>query len=180
MGLGPRQLGHLVIRVRDLEKAEDFYTRIVGLKIMQKYEGNALFMAANGELSHELAIFRADEDAPGPDQNRVGLVHMAWQMDSFEDLKAMHHRLKDNDIEVDHYGDHGLSLGIYFLDPEGNEIETYYELPKSEWITDGEHLFDQRKVHFGDSKFPEILEDADKQTQVAGYRLGEKIGRSIR
>lgn len=168
MFMGPKQLGHLVIRVRDLDKAEDFYTRILGLKIMQKYPGNALFMSANDEMSHELAIFKADDDALGPDEKRVGLVHMAFQMESMEDLKMMHKRLKENNIEIDHYGDHGLSLGVYFLDPEGNEIETYYELPKAEWITDGEHLFDQKKVHFGESKFPEILED---DGNAAGRKL---------
>lgn len=151
MALTPRGLGHVVIRVRDLEQAEDFYTKIVGLTIMQKFDGQALFMSANPGLSHELAVFAADKDAPGPDENRVGLVHMAWQMDSFEDLKAMYQRLKANDIKLHHFGDHGLSLGIYFHDPEGNEVETYYELERSEWQAGGDHLFDM--------KFPYTLED---------------------
>ena len=152
MGLGPRQLGHLVINARDMEQAEDFYTRIVGLRIMQKFEGNALFMSANDDLSHELAIFKADPDTPGPEENRIGLVHMAWQMDSFEDLKALYQRLKDNDVGIVRIGDHGLSLGVYFKDPEGNELETYYELPKSEWPADGDHIFDM--------KFPLTLEES--------------------
>jgi len=155
MGLAPKQLGHLVIRVRDLVKAEDFYTRILGLTVTAKFEGNALFMSANSDLSHELAIFTVDPDAPGPDENRVGLVHMAWQMDSFEDLKAVYQRLKDNDIGIVRISDHGLSLGVYFLDPEGNELETYYELPKSEWQV-GDHIFD--------SKFPLTLEDSNSDS----------------
>lgn len=155
VGLAPKQLGHLVIRVRDLVKAEDFYTRILGLTVMAKFEGNALFMSANSDLSHELAIFAADPDASGPDESRVGLVHMAWQMDSFEDLKAVYQRLKENDIGIVRIGDHGLSLGVYFLDPEGNELETYYELPKSEWQV-GDHIFD--------SKFPLTLEDSNSDS----------------
>ncbi|MAV25664.1 MAG: glyoxalase [Gammaproteobacteria bacterium] len=158
MGLGPRQLGHLVVNVRDLDRSEDFYTRIIGLKVMQKYDGHAVFMSANDAMSHEMAIVSVGADAPGPEQERVGLLHMAWQMESLEDLKAMDQRLKDNDIEIEHYGDHGLSLGIYFRDPDGNEIETYYEVPRSDWVFDGEHLFDQRKIHFGEADVPEILE----------------------
>ena len=73
---GPKQLGHLVIRVRDLDKAEEFYTRILGLKIMQKYPDKGLFMSANEELSHELAIFRAGDHAPGPDEKRLSLIHI--------------------------------------------------------------------------------------------------------
>ena len=55
---------------------------------------------------------------------------MALQMYSLEDLKAMNQRLKDSGVEIEHYGDHGVSLGIYFRDPDGNEIETYYEVPR--------------------------------------------------
>lgn len=112
-------------------------------------------MSANSDLSHKLTIFAADPDASGPDESRVGLVHMAWQMDSFEDLKAVYQRLKENDIGIVRIGDHGLSLGVYFLDPEGNELETYYELPKSGWQV-GDHIFD--------SKFPLTLEDSNSDS----------------
>ena len=150
MGLAPKQLGHLVLKVRNLDRAEDFYTRILGLTVTQKYAGHAVFMSANTELSHELAIIAVDDDAPGPEDRRVGLAHMAWQMGSWEDLQALYRRLKDNDISITSIGDHGLSLGVYFRDHDDNELEAYYELPKSEWATDGKHLFD--------SKFPHSLE----------------------
>ena len=150
MGLAPKQLGHLVVNVRDLERAEDFYTRIVGLTVTAKFEGHAVFMSANPELSHELLIVGLDDDAPGPERHRVGLVHMAWQMESVEDLKEMYQRLKDNDVPIKRIGDHGLSLGVYFCDPDDNELETYYELPKSQWAKGGSHIFD--------SKFPHSLE----------------------
>ena len=149
MGLAPKQLGHLVVRVRDLERAEDFYTRILGLTVTAKFDGHAVFMSANTELSHELLIVNPENGAPDPEHSGA-LVHMAWQMGSFEDLKALHQRLKDNEIPIVNIGDHGLSLGVYFRDPDGNELEAYYELPKSEWETGGRHIFD--------SKFPHRLE----------------------
>lgn len=70
----------------------------------------------------------------------------------------MNQRLKDNGVEIENYGDHGVSLGIYFRDPDGNEIETYYEVPREDWIFDGDHLFDQRNVHFGTRDVAETLE----------------------
>ena len=148
--MAPKQLGHLVVKVRDLDRAEDFYTRILGLTVTAKFEGNAVFMSANTELSHELLIVSPEDDARGPESPDTALVHMAWQMGSFEDLKALYQRLKDNDVEPIRIGDHGLSLGVYFADPDDNELEAYYELPKSEWATGGNHIFD--------SKFPHSLE----------------------
>ncbi|MCY4058770.1 MAG: VOC family protein [Gammaproteobacteria bacterium] len=149
MGLAPKQLGHLVVKVRDLERAEDFYTRILGLTVTAKFDGHAVFMSANTELSHELLILPFDDDEPGSEEKGQRLVHMAWQMESFEDLKTLHQLLKDNDIEIVRIGDHGLSLGVYFCDPDENELEAYYELPKAEWTTGRRHIFD--------SKFPHIL-----------------------
>lgn len=158
MGLAPKQLGHLVLNVRDLERAEDFYTRILGLTVTAKFDGSAVFMSANPELSHELLIVSPGEDAPEPDGQRGALVHAAWQMASFEDLKALHRRLTDNDIPIVRIGDHGLSLGVYFCDPDGNELEAYYELPKSEWKKGGPHIFD--------GKFPHSLESVEEATHI--------------
>lgn len=136
------------MKVRDLDRAEDFYTRIIGLSVTAKFDGHAVFMSANTELSHELLIVSPKDDAP--ESQTSGLVHMAWQMESFEDLRKLHQRLKDNDIPIIGIGDHGLSLGVYFRDRDDHEIEAYYELPKSEWETGGKHIFD--------AKFPHSLE----------------------
>ena len=124
---GPKQLGHLVIRVRDLDKAEEFYTRILGLKIMQKYPDKGLFMSANEELSHKLAIFRAGDDAPGPDEKRVGLVHMAFQMDSLDDLREIHRRLKSNNINLWNkaHVEHPFVLGMKDGSLEFNKFKFY-------------------------------------------------------
>ena len=134
----PKQLGHLVIKVRDLEKSEQFYTDVLGLTVMNKRPGVMTFMAADEGMSHELALVPVGEDAPGPESTRVGLYHMAWEMDSFEDLKQLYTVIKENNVEVLNVGDHGISLGVYFCDPDGNEIEAYYEMPKDEWPAEGD------------------------------------------
>jgi catechol 2,3-dioxygenase len=58
---------------------------------------------------------------------------MAWMVDSLDALKVAYQRLKDNDVKIERIVDHGISLGIYFRDPDGNGVEVSYEQPRSEW-----------------------------------------------
>jgi catechol 2,3-dioxygenase len=73
------------------------------------------------------------DDAPGPRRGQVGLNHMAWMVGSLDDLKVAYQRLKDNGVPIDAVVDHGISLGIYVRDPDGNGIEVSYELPRDLW-----------------------------------------------
>lgn len=132
----PKQLGHLVLRVRDLQRSEHFYTDVLGLKVTSRIPGRMTFLTA-GEASHELALMSVGPNAPGPEEGRVGLYHFAWEMESFGDLKEMYQRLKEKKVRIGGIGDHGLSLGVYFFDPDGNEAEVFYELPKEQWPKEG-------------------------------------------
>jgi len=85
----PKQLGHLVLRVRDLDRSEAFYTDVLGLEVTGRIPNTMVFMRALGESSHELVLTSVGSDAPGPEQDRVGLYHFAWEMDSFQDLKVL-------------------------------------------------------------------------------------------
>ena len=134
----PKQLGHIVLRVRDLERSEQFYSDVLGLHVTNKRPGQMTFMSAVDESSHELALVPVGDDAPGPEDSRVGLYHFAWQMDSFDDLKMLYADMKSKNVDVRGIGDHGISLGVYFFDPDGNEVEAYYEMPKDEWPADGD------------------------------------------
>ena len=134
----PKQLGHIVLRVRDLERSEQFYSDVLGLNVTNKRPGQMTFMSAVDDSSHELALVPVGDDAPGPEDSRVGLYHFAWQMDSFDDLKSLYTEMKAKDVDIRGIGDHGISLGVYFFDPDGNEIEAYYEMPKDEWPADGD------------------------------------------
>ena len=133
MSYTPMSLGHLVMRVRDIDRSVDFYTRVMGLTIMEKTASGTVFMSANIEKSHELAIRAIGMDAGGPDHSIVGQAHMAWQMETFEDLQELYDRIRENDVRIVRMGDHGVSMGVYLLDPDDNEIEIYYEMPKDQW-----------------------------------------------
>ena len=132
----PRRLGHLVLRVRDLDRSERFYTDVLGLNVTTKIPGMMVFLSASGDSSHELALMSVGADAPGPEEHRVGLYHFAWEMESLEDLRRMYRELKDKGVDVAGIGDHGISIGVYLFDPDRNEIEVFYELPKEQWPED--------------------------------------------
>lgn len=121
----PMQLGHANIRVSDLERAEKFYTEVLGLQVMHR-RGTTVFLSAR-EHSHELAIGAMGPGAQEADRTRVGTNHFAWEMASFEDLQAIYQQLKAHGVEVLRSRTNSFSVGIYFNDPDGNGNEAYYE-----------------------------------------------------
>ena len=90
-------------------------------------------MSADQEQSHEVALIQVGDDAPLQQKGQVGLNHMAWMMHSLDDLKEVYQRLKDKNVLIDYVSDHGISVGIYFRDPDGNGLEVSYELPRNQW-----------------------------------------------
>ena len=94
----PVQLGHVNIRVRDVERSEKFYTEVLGLEVTHR-RGDTVFLSAR-EHSHELAIRGIGPDAPEPDSRQVGTNHFAWEMASFEDLQTMYRHLKEKGVKI--------------------------------------------------------------------------------
>ena len=133
MSYRPKFLGHVNIFVRNAERSRQWYEDLLGLHTYDFKPGVAAFMSADIELSHEIALIEVGENAPLQEKGQVGLNHMAWYMHSLDDLKELYHRIKEKNITIDRISDHGLSIGIYLQDPDGNGIELSYELPRSEW-----------------------------------------------
>ena len=121
----PKKLGHVALRVRNLERAVAFYRDVVGLPLRSRYGDQVAFLGVREDASHEIALFALAEDAPGPEPNRVGLYHMAWEMASFEDLQRLHERLLANNAQISGYSDR--QSNVMFLDPDGNENEALWE-----------------------------------------------------
>ena len=132
MSYTPDHLGHVNIYVRNAEASQKWYEDILGLHTYDFVPGRAAFMSANLDESHEVALMEVGEAARGPEKGQVGLNHMAWRMKSLDDLKELYHRIQSRGVAVTPQ-DHSLSLGLYFKDPDGNGIEVYYELPRSQW-----------------------------------------------
>jgi catechol 2,3-dioxygenase len=126
------RVGHVVIKMRDLEAAKRFYGDILGMKITDQREGFGVFFRFQ-DYHHDIAVFKVDEDADAPQKNQVGLAHIALIADSFDTVKSMYQRLKEQDVPIVRTVDHGITRSVYFKDPEGNELEIYCEVPEVDW-----------------------------------------------
>jgi catechol 2,3-dioxygenase len=141
MAVKPIGLDHVNIHVRNAERSHRWYTEVFGLHTQDTmtFPGTgrlrAVFLAADPEHAHDIALFEVGEDARGPEKGQVGLNHVAWRMASLADLEHMYYRLRDKGVPC-RVADHKVSIGIYFADPDGNGLEVYYELPREEWHRD--------------------------------------------
>ena len=122
----PTQLGHVALRVRDMDGAVKFYSEVLGLTLKNRTRGPA-FLGIRPDASHELALMPLPADAAPPDPSRVGMYHFAWEMDSFESLEALHKRLIASGTKIAGYSESTSSANVMFFDPEGNEIEAIWE-----------------------------------------------------
>ena len=125
----PIQLGHVALRVRDVDRAVQFYTEVLGLTLRRQGRG-AAFLGNREDASHELALFPLEGDAPAPDPARVGMYHMAWEMASFAELERLHQRLLAHGTQIAGYSDN--QCNVMFLDPDGNELEAIWEPSSAE------------------------------------------------
>ena len=128
-----KRIGHVLLRVRNLERSRAFYTAILGFEVMeQDPEHGGLFMALPGH-AHTLDLFPvADPDhAPPPMAGGLGVQHVAFQVDSEEALTTAYFSLVDQDVKIARAVDHVSQKSIYFHDPDGNLLEIYHELPRA-------------------------------------------------
>lgn len=126
----PSRLGHLVIRVRDLERSEEFYTQVLGLEVKARGGDRMVFFRSNPDVDHDLAIMKISGDAPPPEPDRVGLYHFAYELGSIEEIKDAYQVVQEKGVRVAGFGDHGDTKGLYILDPDGIEIELYALAPE--------------------------------------------------
>ena len=128
----PKALGHIVLKVRDLERAERFYTQVLGLNVSGRIDSQMVFLSA-GDKHHDLALYRVGSQAEDTQKQQVGLLHFAWELESFDELKRAYQLLKEKGVPIVGAMDHGISRGVYFLDPDGNEVEVYCDNPPQDW-----------------------------------------------
>ncbi|MFB6296047.1 MAG: VOC family protein [Halobacteriales archaeon] len=126
-------LGHVHLRVRDLDRSLDFYTGPLDLDVNERH-GRYAFLTW-GEHHHDVALQEVGADAPGPGRG-VGLYHAAIEVDDEGALEDIYRRLQERDVRVSPV-DHGISRAIYFDDPDGNGLEVYVdareERDRTEW-----------------------------------------------
>jgi catechol 2,3-dioxygenase len=130
-----QRTGHLVLRVKDLERSKKFFTEVMGLPLVGDNGKGMLFFSPDVKENHHLlAIRQAEEGArmPEPEQH-VGMEHVAYELSSFADLQEAYRIFKANNVKFRHLVFHGITKSIYFYDPDGNMLEVYCNVPPEEY-----------------------------------------------
>ncbi|HZD79194.1 MAG TPA: VOC family protein [Actinomycetota bacterium] len=135
--VGVRELGHVVLYVRDLSRSVTFYRDVLGWRQVVGAEtvGMPVAMFSGGRTHHELLLIEVGEGAtPIPAGRRVGLYHFGLKVgDTDEELRTMLTRLVDAGLQLTGTADHGMTHSLYLADPDGNEIELYVDVPGADW-----------------------------------------------
>lgn len=128
------KLNHAVLFVRDAEVAADFYQRLFGFEVVgNEGGGRAIFMRAGGGSNHhDLGLFSVGPNAPRPPRGSVGLYHLAWEVPTIEDLATAAQELQAAGA-LGGATDHGVSKSLYGADPDGNEFEIMWRVPREAW-----------------------------------------------
>jgi catechol-2,3-dioxygenase len=134
MSINPVRLNHAVLFVADLERSLQFYTKVFGMAVVAREpRANAAFLRLpRSDNHHDLGLFGVGTQAPPKRRGGIGLYHLAWQVDTIDELAAARQILLDSGA---HTGEssHGATKSIYGADPDGNEFEVMWMLPRSEW-----------------------------------------------
>ena len=129
-----QKLGHIVLKVRDAGKSKDFYTRTLGLKVAHEDLERGTVFLSFGREHHDLALFQLATGEP-PAAAQPGMHHMAWRLDSFQELRDAYHELQAMGYHVESTVEHNVTRSVYFPDPDGNRVELYCDMTENGFET---------------------------------------------
>ncbi|MFE5978104.1 VOC family protein [Streptomyces wedmorensis] len=124
-----QRLNHAVLFVSDLERSLAFYRDVLGFRpLPQAFPGAAFLQAAGSANDHDLGLFRSPEPGSGPRTGRVGLYHLAWEVDTLSELARVRTRLAGAGA-LTGASDHASTKALYARDPDGIEFEVCWLVP---------------------------------------------------
>lgn len=127
------RIGHVHLKVANLQRALDFYNGLLGFEITTMYGHDAAFVSAGG-YHHHIGLNTWYSKKAGPaETNAVGLFHTAIVYPTRKDLAAILQRLLAAGYPLTGASDHGVSEALYLNDPDGNGVELYWDRPREEW-----------------------------------------------
>jgi catechol 2,3-dioxygenase len=126
------RVGHVHLRVSDLERAVAFYRDVLGFSVQVRAEG-AAWLGAGGYHHHVALNTWKTAGATKAPPGHTGLYHAAFLYPTLDDLKTVARRVRDAGVRIYGHSDHGVSIALYFDDPDGNGVEIYWDRPKDEW-----------------------------------------------
>ncbi|CAN5575136.1 VOC family protein [soil metagenome] len=127
------RIGHVHLKVSNIERALKFYRDILGLEVTQWYGEDAAFLSAGGYHHHIGLNTWMSKGAPPAPRNSAGLFHLAILYPERRDLAQALKWLLEADYSIDGASDHGVSEALYLRDPDGNGVELYVDRPVEEW-----------------------------------------------
>ena len=134
------RIGHVHLKVSDLERAIGFYRDVLGFEVTQRYGRQAAFLSAGGYHHHIGLNTWESEGGSAPAANTTGLYHLAILYPTRVELADALRRLVDADVALDGASDHGVSEALYLRDPDGNGVELYWDRPQEQWPHDAEGM----------------------------------------
>jgi catechol 2,3-dioxygenase len=127
------RIGHVHLKVADLERAIAFYRDVLGFELTQRFGSQAAFLSAGGYHHHiGLNTWESQGGSP-PHRGATGLYHVAILYPTRAELAGALRRLIDAKVPLDGAADHGVSEALYLRDPDGNGVELYWDRPKEQW-----------------------------------------------
>lgn len=169
MRIPARRLNHAVLFVSDPDRSITFWITALDMSVVARESGaNAAFLKLNrGENHHDLGLFGLGERATKPNGRNVGLYHLAWQVDTIDELSGARRTL-DQLGALTGQSSHGATKSVYGIDPDGNEFEIMWLLPYEAW---GEY----------EHAAPvEVLDMAAETDRWTGHRTASEPGRAPR
>ncbi len=142
------RIGHVHLKVADLDRALGFYTGVLGFALKQRFGGQAAFVAA-GDYHHHIGLntWESKGGSPPP-RGTTGLFHLAIRYPTRAALADALRRLLEANVPLEGASDHGVSEALYLRDPDGNGIELYWDRNEPEWprTSSGELAMDTRPL----------------------------------
>lgn len=127
------RIGHVHLKVADIEKSLAFYRDILGFEVTQRYGDGAVFLSAGGYHHHIGLNTWYSKNAPPAPQRSCGLFHTAIVYTTRKELAMALQQLINANYPLTGAADHGVSEAIYLNDPDGNGVEIYWDRPKEQW-----------------------------------------------
>jgi len=132
------RIGHVHLKVADLDRAIAFYSGVLGFELQQKYGDQAAFLSAGGYHHHIGLNTWESRDGTPPPAGHTGLYHTAILYPARRDLADALRRLTAAGIALDGASDHGVSEALYLRDPDGNGVELYWDRAPQDWPRDAD------------------------------------------
>ena len=132
------RIGHVHLKVADLERSLAFYCGVLGFQLTQRYGPGAAFVSAGGYHHHIGLNTWESRGGKAPPPGTTGLYHAAILYPDRSSLADALRRLVEHKVPLEGAADHGVSEALYLRDPDNNGVELYWDRPKEEWPTAGD------------------------------------------